>query len=94
MRPEYRLSVDYLQTWPLNDVMLPDPPPDWSTIITAELSERLVAWAKLFNDNVDVETGMFGSEQLRRQFDREGAELLYELQQQAGHLFRFRLVLW
>lgn len=94
MKPEYRLSVDYLQKWPLNDIMLPAPPPDWSMIITADLADRLTAWARLFNDNVDMDTGMLGSELLRRTFDHDGVELLYELEQQAGHLFKFRLVLW
>ncbi|NEM91490.1 hypothetical protein [Galbitalea soli] len=93
MKPEYRLSVDYLQDWPLNDIMLPDPRPDWDRILTPELSTRLFAWATFFNDHVDMETGMFGSELRRLQFDQEGAELLHELQQQAGHLFDFRLVL-
>ncbi len=93
MKQEFRLSVDYQQSWPLNDIMLPGPPIDWSTIITPELSNRLVAWARFFNQYMDWETGLFGSEERRGWYDKEGVALLYELERQAGHLFTFKLYL-
>lgn len=87
------LAVDYGQKWPLSDIMSSDPRPDWETIISGTLRNRLVAWAAFFNEHMDWETGLFGSEERRAWFDREGVALLSELQNEVGADFEFRLML-
>ncbi|MBM7410367.1 hypothetical protein JOE38_000190 [Clavibacter michiganensis] len=85
------LSVDYAQKWPLDDIMWPGPRPDWDTLISPELRDRLVAWAAFFNANIDWETGLFGSEERRRWYDVEGLQLMYDLQEALEGRFRVRL---
>ncbi|NEM92313.1 hypothetical protein [Galbitalea soli] len=85
------LAVDYGQKWPLNDIMSSDPRPDWDSIISSDLRARLIAWARFFNDHMDWETGLFGSEERRAWFDREGVSLLSALQDQAGSELTFEL---
>ena len=87
------LAVDYGQKWPLSDIMSSDPRPDWDTIISSQLRDRLHAWAAFFNAHMDWETGLFGSEERRAWFDREGAALLSKLQQEVGEDFDFQLTL-
>jgi hypothetical protein len=85
------IAVDYGQKWPLSDIMSSDPRPDWETVITDDLRDRLIAWAKFFNDHMDWESGLFGSEERRAWFDREGLSLLYALQEQVGDRYDFKL---
>jgi hypothetical protein len=87
------LAVDYGQKWPLSDIMSSDPRPDWDTIISSQLRDRLIAWAAFFNEHMDWETGLFGSEERRAWFDREGVSLLSELHQQVGRDYEFQLTL-
>jgi hypothetical protein len=88
---EIVLSVDYLQDWPLNDIMWPGPRPDWDSLISRELHDRLVAWAAFFNEHMDWETGLFGSEERRRWYDVEGLQLMYDLQEALDGKFCVRL---
>jgi len=85
------LSVDYMQDWPLSDIMWPGPPLDWDALISPELRDRLVAWAAFFNEHIDWETGLFGSEERRRWYDVEGLQLMYDLQEALDGQFRVRL---
>ena len=92
---ELKLSVDYGQMWPLDDIMWFDEPrPDWDTLITPELKNRLEEWAIFFDRFGDHETGLFGSEERRKWFDLEGVALFNELRAQVGHLYDVRLDLW
>jgi hypothetical protein len=88
---EIVLSVDYVQDWPLNDIMWPGPRPAWDILISPELKERLIAWAAFFNAHMDWETGLFGSEERRRWYDVEGLQLMYDLQEALEGRFRVRL---
>ena len=87
------LAVDYGQKWPLSDIMSSDPRPDWDAIISSQLRDRLRAWAAFFNEHMDWETGLFGSEERRAWFDREGVALLFELRNQLGQDYDFELTL-
>ncbi|WP_147360738.1 hypothetical protein [Clavibacter michiganensis] len=93
-RRALRLSVDYGQRWPLDDGIGVGPPVAWDEVITPELKQRLVDWATFFRQHADEETGLFGSEERRRWFQREGFRLLKELQAQAGDRFDFTIDLW
>jgi hypothetical protein len=90
-----RLSVDYSQDWPLSDIMWdPEEQPAWDELLTPELIADLRAWARFFNTHADWETGLYGSEELRRWFDLEGFRLRTELVRQVGDRFDVELVLW
>ena len=92
-KPELVLSVDYGQSWPLSDIFW-DEAPQWEQFISSELIARLRAWARFFRDHADEQTGLYGSEENRRWFDLEGFALRSALEEQAGHLYSFRLDLW
>ncbi|CAD5990494.1 hypothetical protein [Agreia sp. COWG] len=89
-----KLTVDYGQKWPLNDIMQPGPRIDWDQIISNDLNRRLREWAAFFNEHADWETGLYGSEERRKWFDSEGRKLLKLLQDEAGERFDFELHLW
>jgi hypothetical protein len=92
---EIVVALDYGQGWPLSDIMWKlEDQPDWPSILSPELIERLHAWGDFFDEHADEETGLFGSEELRRWFDLEGVRLRDELEKEAGHLYSFRLSLW
>jgi hypothetical protein len=91
MKRSLVIAVDYGQKWPVGDIMSSDPRPDWDAIISSELRDRLTGWAAFFNDHMDWETGLFGSEERRAWFDREGLSLLYALQEEAGESYEFEL---
>ena len=92
---EIVLSVDWGQTWPLSDVMwFEEDRPDWQTLISPDLTDRLLAWAKYFNTHADLDSGTFGGEDYRKWFDLEGVALLNELHAAAGAHYRFKLELW
>ncbi|MFB2583038.1 hypothetical protein ACEXQD_17450 [Herbiconiux sp. P15] len=92
---EIVVSVDYGQGWPLSDITwMPEDKPDWPSILSPELIERLDAWGDFFDKHADEETSLFGSEELRRWFDLEGVRLRDALEREAGHLYSFRLSLW
>lgn len=75
-RPEILLDVDYGYSWPMSTIFWePEDIPDWERELPAQLYEDLRAWAKFFNDHANSETGMFGSERLRKHFDLEGVRL-------------------
>jgi hypothetical protein len=93
-RRPLRLSVDYGQRWPLNDHIGVGPAIEWDEVITPDLKRRLIEWATFFREHGDEETGLFGSEERRRWFQREGFLLLKELQAQAGDRFDFTIDLW
>ena len=94
-RPTLLLTVDYGQNWPLSDIYWDvEDKPKWDEILSAGLVTRLNKWAEFFTQNANEETGMFGSESVRRWFDLEGADLLNELRKEAGHLYEFELRLW
>jgi hypothetical protein len=93
-RRPLRLSVDYGQRWPLNDYIGVGPAVEWDEVITPDLKRRLIGWATFFREHADEETGLFGSEERRRWFQREGFRLLKELQAQAGDRFDFTIDLW
>lgn len=91
---EFKLAVDWGMGWPLNDIMSIESKPDWDSVITPELKKRMFAWGKYFNDHADLESGSFLSEEKRKWFDLEGVHILNDLNDQAGHLYKFRLELW
>ena len=91
MKRSLVIAVDYGQKWPVSDIMSSDPRPDWDAIISPELCGRLTGWAIFFNDHMDWETGLFGSEERRAWFDREGLSLLYALQENVGDAYDFEL---
>jgi hypothetical protein len=93
-RRPLRLSVDYGQRWPLNDYIGVGSAVEWDEVITPDLKRRLIGWATFFREHADEETGLFGSEERRRWFQREGFRLLKELQAQAGDRFDFTIDLW
>ena len=94
-RPEILLDVDYGYSWPLSTIFWdPKDVSDWERELPLQLNEDLRAWAKFFNDHANSETGMFGSEGLRKHFDLEGVRLRDALEDVLGNKYRFRLRLW
>lgn len=92
-RLEIELSVDYGYTWPMSTIFWDDEP-DWQSLLPKKLYQDLQAWARFFNEHADHETGLFGSEELRRHFDLEGFRLRDELEKAVGDHYRFTLGLW
>lgn len=92
-RPEIELSVDYGYTWPMSTIFW-ETEPDWQNLLTEKLYRDLQDWARFFNKHADHETGLFGSEELRKHFDLEGFHLRDELEQILGDQYRFTLRLW
>ncbi|MCW1250716.1 hypothetical protein ODZ83_11155 [Acaricomes phytoseiuli] len=63
-------------------------------MLPGKLYKDLKAWARFFNEHADHETGLFGSEELRKHFDLEGVRLRDELDALLGDRFKFVLRLW
>ncbi|ODA89626.1 hypothetical protein ATY41_05005 [Leifsonia xyli subsp. xyli] len=92
---EIILAVDWGQTWPLSDIMWDEADqPDWASLLSTELIERLRAWARYFNEHADLDSASFGGEAARKWFDLEGVALLNLLQETLGDRYQFRLELW
>lgn len=95
MKKELELSVDYGQDWPLSDIYWEESDrPDWEKLLSPELFTRLKAWAKFFSIHADEETGMFGTEELRKWFDLEAVSIFNELKSQVGTQFELKINLW
>jgi len=94
-RREILVDVDYGYTWPMSTIFWAlEDVPDWKSELPEALYKDLVAWAKFLNEHANEETGLFGSEELRKHFDLEGVRLRDELEKVLGDRFRFRLRLW
>ncbi|MDO5052021.1 MAG: hypothetical protein Q4E05_03905 [Pseudoclavibacter sp.] len=92
-RIELKMSVDHGIMWPLSDMLWREQP-DWDTLITPELKQRLREWCRFFAEHASIEEWSLGGEENRRWFDREAVALLNELDRQIGDRYKVTLDLW